>query len=605
MEENRTRVKVIIAFTVLVLLTLGVRLAQLQLLESSAYSGETRSMAVREKRVTPARGAIFDRNGVLMVDNEFTYTITITPRYFDEKNIPLLAQLLEVPDSLVESKLEEARQWSSFQPSRSFREVPFRIFSRIQENFYMLPGVSYEEEQKRRYLTSAHATHILGYTREISPAELRQRTEQGYKQGDLIGKSGLEKSYEHDMRGVHGSELRMVNVHGMEVGKYQEGEADIAPSSGFNLYLTIDSELQALAESLFVNKRGAAVALDPRNGEILAMVSVPDLDPEILARSLTSREWYELTSQQGTPMFNRATMSMMPPGSTWKPFMALMALQEGIVTPNQKIYCGGGHPLGRGRRFRCLGVHGNIDVRTAILKSCNTYFFEIMRRMDVNTFYRYATMFGFAGRVTSDIGEQLPGLIPDSSYYNRTYPRGWTVGYSMNLGIGQGDMGVTAMQLARYASVLATKGQLHTPHLVRYLNHPELDSTALPSLPRPSTVPIDSMYFNIVRTSMQRLMEVGGGMHFQIPGISSAGKTGTAQAPGDREDHSLFVMFAPVDEPKIALAVLVENGGFGGRQAGPIASLMAEHYLKGELADTPGRRWLLNRLLNELMSQPL
>ena len=605
MEENRIRVRVIIGFILVVLCTLCFRLAHLQLLESNEYTNESRSMAIREKRVTPARGAIYDRNEVLLVDNEFTYTITITPRYFDENNIPLLANLLEVPDSLVEQKLQEAKEWSSFQPSRSFREVPFRIFSRIQENFYLLPGVSHEEEQKRRYLTDAHATHILGYTREISPNELSKRKVDGYKQGDLIGKSGLERSYESAMRGGYGLERRMVNVHGMEVGKYLGGLQDQAPSSGFNLHLTIDSQLQALAESLFVNKRGAAVALDPSNGEILAMASIPDLDPEILARSLSAREWYELTNSEASHMFNRATMSMMPPGSTWKPFMALMALEEGIITPNQKIYCPGGHPLGKGRRFRCLGVHGHIDVSTAILKSCNTFFFEVMRRTDVNTFNHYAKMFGFGTRISSDVGEQLPGLIPDSSYYNRTYPRGWTVGYSMNLGIGQGDMGVTALQLARYAAALASNGQLHTPHLVRKLHHPEQDTTIYPTIPPSLQVPVDTSYFNLVKSSMQQLMEIGGGMYFQIPSISSAGKTGTAQAPGDRKDHSLFVMFAPADDPKIALAVIVENGGFGGTQAGPIATLMAEQYLKGEITDTPRRRWLLNRILNELESQPL
>ena len=605
MEENRVRVRVIIIFILLVLTTLGFRLAHLQLLESSAYSGEARSMAVRETRVTPARGAIYDRNRVLMVDNEFTYTITITPRYFDEANIPVLAELLEVPDSLVAQKLQEAKEWSSFQPSRSFREVPFRIFSRIQENFYLLPGVSYEEEQKRRYLTSAHATHILGYTREISATELNQKSNEGYKQGDLIGKTGLEKSYERFMRGSYGSELRMVNVHGMEVGKYLEGGADIPPSSGFNLELTIDSDLQALGESLFVNKRGAAVALDPKNGEILALLSLPDLNPEILAKSLTAREWYELTSSEASHMFNRATMSMMPPGSTWKPFMSLMALQEGIIKPNQKIYCGGGHPLGRGRRFRCLGVHGNIDVKTAILKSCNTFYFELMRRIDVNTFNRYAKLFGFGERIASDLGEQLPGLIPDSSYYNRTYPRGWTVGYSMNLGIGQGDMGVTAMQLARYAAAIASRGTLHTPHLVRSLYHPELDSSFAPQLPPTEHIPIDSSYFNMVKSSMQDLMEIGGGRGFQVPGVRSAGKTGTAQAPGDRDDHSLFIMFAPVEDPQIAMAVIVENGGFGGTQAGPIASMMAEQYLTGTISDSPNRRWLFNRILNDLESQPL
>ncbi len=605
MEDLRIRVRVIIGVVILAIGVLAVRLGQLQLVEASAYSGETRSMAVREKRVTPARGAVYDRNGKLMVDNEFTYTVTITPRYFDESKIPLLAELLEVSDTLVTEKLKEARAWSSFRPSRSFPEVPFHIFSRLQENFYMLPGVSYEEEQKRRYLTNAHATHVLGYTREISSSQLEKMQEQGYRQGDLVGKSGLERSYEDYLRGTYGSELRMVNVHGMEVGNYLEGEADIPPNSGFNLQLTIDSDLQALAESLFVNKRGAAVAIDPNNGEILAMVSVPDLDPEIFAKSMSSQEWYDLTSHKSKPMFNRATMSMMPPGSTWKPFMALMALQEGLITPDQKVYCNGGHPIGKGRRFRCLGVHGYTDVRTAILKSCNTYFFEMMRRTDVNTFKTYANMFDFGQRIYSDGGEQLAGLIPDSSYYNRTYPRGWTVGYSMNLGIGQGDMGVTAMQLARYVAAIGTYGKLTTPHLVRALRQEEIDSTFVPEMPPIQQIDIEREYFTIVRESMRNLMEIGGGMYFQIPSVPSAGKTGTAQAPGDQKDHSLFVMFAPFDDPKIALGVLVENGGFGGTQAGPIASLMAEQYLKGEISDTPRRRWMMNRILTELQSEPL
>ena len=605
MEETRFKVKVIIVSVLLVIGILALRLAQLQLVEASAYSGETRSMAVREKRVTPARGAVYDRNGVLMVDNEFTYTITITPRYFDTTKISFLADLLEVSDSLVERKLEEARAWSSFRPSRSFPEVPFHLFSRLQENFYLLPGVAYEEEQKRRYLTNAHSTHVLGYTREISASELEQRKADGYRQGDLIGKSGLERSYESMLRGQYGSELRMVNVHGLEVGNYLDGEADIPPTSGYDLYLTIDSKIQTFAESLFVNKRGALVALDPNSGEILAMVSKPDLDPDIFAKSMTANEWYELTSQEGTPLFNRATMSMMPPGSTWKPFMSLMALEDGLITPDQKIYCGGGHPIGRGRRFRCLGVHGSIDVRTAILKSCNTFFFEVMRRADVNTFKRYANMFGFGATSDTDIGEELPGLIPDSSYYNRTYPRGWTVGYSMNLGIGQGDMGVTAMQLARYVSAIATKGRLPLPHLVKKLDHPEMDSVFIPHVQPPMQLPIKREYFELVQESMANLMQIGGGMYFQIPNVSSAGKTGTAQAPGDRDDHSLFIMFAPVEDPKIAMAAIVENGGFGGRQAGPLASLVAEMYLNGSISESPNRRWQMHRILNELKSQEL
>jgi penicillin-binding protein 2 len=540
-----------------------------------------------------------------MVDNEFTYTITITPRFFDEAQVGLLAELLGVPDTTVENRLAEALAWSAFRPSPAFREVPFEIFSRLQENAHRLPGVWYDEEQKRRYLTPAHATHILGYAREITRGELERQETPDYRQGDLIGKSGIEKSYEPFLRGTLGSELKLVNVHGLEVGGYRSGAADLHPTSGYDLHLALDSRLQAFAESLFVNKRGAVVAMDPNNGEILTMVSMPDLDPDVFARSMTASEWHSLTASEVSPMFNRATMSMMPPGSTWKPFMALLALQEGLITPDQKVYCAGGHPIGRGIRFKCLGVHGYVDISTAILKSCNTFFFEMMRRADVNTFRRYATAFGFGALAPSDIGEQSTGLIPDSSYYNRVYPRGWTVGYSMNLGIGQGDMGVTAMQLARYASALATRGTLAVPHLVRYLHHPETDSVIVPPLEPARTIPVDSIYFDIVRNSMHRIMESGPGMFFQVPGVSSAGKTGTAQAPGDKKSHSLFIMFAPFEAPRVAIAVIVENAGAGATQAGPIASLMAERYLKGRISSAPSRQWLMRRLVSELQSEAL
>ena len=605
MEDTRVRTRVYIALILIAMSVLGFRLVHLQLLHSSTYSGETRSIAIREKRVTPARGALIDRNGILMVDNEATYAITITPRYFDRERIPMLADLLDVADTTVVRKLEEARAWSTFRPSVVFSEVPFEVFSRLQEQSYLLPGVWWQEEQRRRYLTPARASHILGFTREIARVELDTSKVYPYRAGDLIGKTGLEKSYEYELRGVFGSELKLVNIHGLEVSDYENGDANIDPVSGYDLHLTLDSRLQAFAESLFVNKRGGLVALDPRNGEILTMVSYPDVDPGVFARSMTNEQWVNVLSGEASPMFNRATMSMMPPGSTWKPFMALFGLQEGLITPDQKIYCPGGHPIGKGLRFRCLGVHGYIDVQTAILKSCNTFFFEVMRKADVNAFRAYANQFGFGNRIASDIGSQVAGLIPDSSYYNKTYPRGWTIGYSMNLGIGQGDMGVTAMQLARYIGTVGMNGRSATPHVVRRLVHAESGEINYPQLKAPVQIPIDQVYFDLVKKGMQDLMEVGTGLYFQIPGFSSAGKTGTAQAPGNKEDHSIFVMFAPVEDPQIAIGVIVENGGSGARQAGPIASLVAEHYLKGEVAETPGRRYLINRLINELKSQDL
>ena len=597
MDEYRIRVRIFIGIIIVVLSTLGLRLAQLQILDVEEYTGESRSNAVREERVQPARGAVFDQNGILMVDNEPTYTVTITPNTFEEENIQFLAELLEVPDSLVAVRLNEARRRSRFQPHKAFREVPFDIFSRVIENLYRLPGVSYEEEFKRRYHTDATAAHALGYIREITESELDRMRDNGYRQGDLLGKSGIEKNYEAYLRGRMGSELKMVNVHGLEVKSYQDGIHDLNPIGGYNLYLGIDAKVQALAESLFVNKRGGAVALDPKTGAVIAMVSMPDFDPSIFSQSVDQETWDYLTTSEAKPLYNRATMNLLPPGSTWKPFMALLGLQEGHITPTSTIHCPGYHPLGGGTMFRDMHVHGNIAVKEAIQRSCNTFFFELMMRTDEDTFAEYAHMFGFGERAPTDILEQTPGLIPDSSYYNRAYPRGWTAGYSINLGIGQGDMGVTPMQLARYVAAIANKGKLMPPHLVTKLEHPETGEVLYPALPAPRDIPIKEEYFEIVREGMRAVMEAGTGYWVQIPGVTSGGKTGTAQAPGNRKDNSLFIMFAPWEDPQIAIAVEVENAGFGASAAAPIASFMAEQYLTGTISEDPQRQNRLKAVL--------
>ncbi len=602
MFEYKIRLRVFAGLIVAVLLVLALRLAFLQLVDVQTYYDES-SNAIRVKRVLPARGVIYDRNGMLMVDNQPSYTVLLTPRYFDAGRLSLLADLLEVPDSVAAARLQEAQEWNAFRPTASFKDVPFRLFSRVQENLYRLPGVSFEVSQKRRYLTSSRAWHALGFVREINRGELDQMRDDGYRQGDMIGRSGIERVYEDRLRGHLGSEFKLVNVMGMEVESYRAGLQDLNPVSGYDLHLTIDNRVQSLAESLFVNKRGGAVALDPNTGEVLVFVSKPDIDPRIFSSEVTAEEWQEVTSTVGDPLFNRATMSGMPPGSTWKPFMALIGLQEGVVTPSTVYRCRGGYRLGR-RTFRDHAghVHGPIRVEEAIEQSCNSYFFNLMMQLDVNTLARWARVFGFGERTDLDIAEQNPGLIPDSAYYDRTYPEGWTAGFTINLGIGQGDMLVTPMQLARYAAAVANRGSMVPPHFVRMIRHSETGEVHRPSLPDARSIPIADEHFETVRNGMQRVMLNGTGRWFQVPGIPSAGKTGTAQAPGDREDHSLFVMFAPLDEPKIALAVLVENGGFGATQAGPIASLLAESYLTGDIA--PQRRYLVNHI-RTLASEPI
>lgn len=602
MDEYRIRVRIYAGVVITVFLLLGVRLAQLQLVASD---GETAAAgnAVRERPVEAARGAMYDRDGTLLADNRPTYTIMLTPRYFDESKTSLLADLLGVPDTTVERKLKEAREWSAFRPSRSFRGVSFDTFSRVQEHKYELPGVTHEIELRRRYHTSAHATHALGYVREIGDAVLARKKDEGYRAGDYVGKTGIEKAYESVLRGERGSEFVLVNVRGTEVMPYRDGNRDQPPVGGYDLHLALDHEVQALAESLFVGKRGAAVALDPDNGEILSFVSKPDFSPSIFSKSVSDAAWDSLRSRPSDPLYNRATRSGFPPGSTWKPFMALVALETGQLTKTEKLDCPAGYRVGR-RVFKNHGGQdeGRISVRKAIEVSCNTFFYQVMDDMGLGTWHEWAKKFGFGQAVPLDIGEQAPGLIPDSSYFDRAYGR-WGRGYTINLGIGQGDMSVTPLQLARYAAALGNGGQLPSPHFVRKMVHPQTGDTRRPEMPPATSIPIDSTHFETVQQGMRRVMTDGTGRWVQIPGIPSAGKTGTAQNPhGD--DHSLFIMFAPYEDPEIAIAVAVENAGYGATAAAPIASLMAEKYLKGEIADEWLRQHWIDRLRDSVRSAP-
>mgnify|MGYP006422619805 CR=1 FL=1 len=604
MDEFRIRVRIYAGVVVVVLAILFIRLIQLQVVSADTYFGASQSNAVREQRVQPARGAIYDRAGTLLVDNQPSYTIMITPRYFEPDTMPLLADLLGVADSTVQRKLKEARQWSAFQPSRSFPKVSFDTFSHVQEHLYELPGVTYEINQRRRYHTEAQATHALGYVREIDSRALDKLRRDGYRQGDRIGKTGLEHSYEQQLRGEQGSEFMLVDVRGREVKSYQDGEQDRTPVSGYNLHLALDHKVQALAESLFVGKRGAAVALDPDNGEIISFVSHPDFDPGIFSRSVSDAKWDSIRTAPADPLYNRATMSGFPPGSTWKPMMSLMALQEGIITADELVDCPAGYRVGR-RVFKNHGYkdEGWINVKKALEVSCNTFYYHLMMETDVNTWAKYARMFQFGQKIPLDVDNQRAGLIPDSTYFNETYGR-WTTGYTVNLGIGQGDMSVTPMQLARYVAALANGGALHVPHFVQKLVHPETGEEMEPQVPEPMTVPIDSAHFATVREGMRRVMENGTGKWAQIPGVSSGGKTGTAQNPHG-EDHSLFILFAPFDDPEIAIAVAVENAGYGGSAAAPIASLMAEQYLNGSIdLDIWQRRYWIQRLMEEVRSAP-
>ncbi|HUF09578.1 MAG TPA: penicillin-binding protein 2 [Rhodothermales bacterium] len=578
------RLRIFIAIVIVAIGLLTARLIHLQVINAEYYAGESEKNAVRLRVTQSARGLIYDRNGVLLVDNVPTYSLTVTPRYFDEERIPLLARLLEVPDSTVRARLDEASAWSPYQASRIFREVPFQIFSRVEEHLYQLPGVEFIVDDKRHYHGGVRASHVYGYVKEISERQLDTRKEKGYRQGDRLGQSGLERSYEPALRGESGRRFMMVNVHGQEVKSYREGSEDVPPQSGANLTLTIDANLQALVERLYENKRGGAVAIDPRNGEILALISSPDYDPRLLSGSVSQEVWKGLQDDPFKPLFNRATMSGQPPGSTFKPFMALVGLQTGVITPQTTVTCHGVYYFGR--PFKCHGgAHGTLTVRDAIKRSCNVFFYTLMMRLDFDKWSKWGPEFGFGVVAPTDLPEVVSGLLPDSAYFDRAYPRGWTRGYLVSLGIGQGDMVITPLQLARYAAALANAGTLHSPHVVRSAVDPQTGEAFDFGLEPSHRIPISPEHFETVREGMRRMV-MENNSTVRWGDVVVAGKTGTAQNPHG-EDHSWFMGFAPFDDPKIAVAVLVENAGYGATVSAPIAGLMMEQYLTGSIDQHP------------------
>lgn len=586
-DDVRLRYRIFGGVVLAILAVLGLRLAQMQLLDRGKYADEAAGNAIYPKLVRPARGYLFDRTGTLLVDNQTVLSVTVAPRVFDRRNLPLVAELAGVPLPELTARFDELLTRSRYQTDWLIRDVPFDAFARLKESQFRLPGIAFEESQQRRYHGPARLSHVLGYVREISEGQLEQREEEGYRMGDQVGITGVEREYETILRGRVGRQFVLRNVHGMEVQSYEGGAYDVPPESGVDLHLTIDAKVQALAESLMENKRGGAVMLDVTNGEVIALVSAPDYDPSGFRGRMDQAFVDYVWRNPDQPLFNRATQSYQPPGSTWKPFMALVGLQEGLIEEDTELYCGGGYFLGR--LYRCHGgSHGGIAVRDAIRVSCNTFFFRVMndplaggRRLDLDTWGDWAHRFGFGVLAPIDLPDQHTGLIPDSAYFDRVYPTGWTSGYTVNLGIGQGNMGVTPLQLARYTAAIANSGTLVTPHLVREQVDPSTGERRSPVYRRPTRIPIDEANWRIVQGGMEEVVTAGTARRSQIEGITMAGKTGTAENPlGD--DHAVFIAYAPVDNPRVAVGVIIENAGFGSQTAAPIASLMIEQYLRGE-----------------------
>jgi len=578
------RRKILTGIILLIFAVLMVRLYQLQLLYHGELDKKSEENSIRALVKEPIRGYIYDRNGKMIVDVGPSYTVMVVPAEFDRSNLPFLSSILEMEPRAIEERIARARAYSPFLPSRLKRDVDIKSLATIEEHLPLFSGISYQVESKRSYPTPAHAAHLLGYSREISDAQLSQVGEY-YRQGDVVGIAGLEARYENLLRGEKGYEYVSVNSRGQIIGSFEDGGRDVTSKEGFDLILGMDVDLQAFAESLMTAHAygGAIVAMDPKNGALLAVVSKPDFDPAIMSGVTPAEMWGRLNTDESKPLYNRATLTRYPPGSTFKMVLAAAALEEGIIDERYRINCSGGFRFGN-RVWKDLHVHGSTNVIEAIQRSCNVFFYQLMFKVGFEKWTEYGRRFGFGKPTGIDTGEETSGLLPSIEYYDARYGKGkWTAGFTVSLAIGQGEVGVSPLQMVRYIAALANGGTLHQPHAVQYINNKRVGKVE--EIPRDAaSVGLSARTMELIREGMRRVVQEPGGTASlaRIKGVVSAGKTGTAENPHG-EDHAWYVGFSPFDDPRIAVAIMLENSGFGGSKAAPLAGLIIEKYLYGQL----------------------
>jgi len=588
---SESRKRIFVTVIVVAMLVLVGRLYQLQLVYQDEWGQKSRDNSVRTILQEPVRGLMYDRRGRLIVDNRPSYAVTVTPNEIRREIIPDLAALLNLDEEVLTNRIQRARQWSRFVPSKIKRDVDYQVIVHLEEFRGHYPGVDYVVEAKRYYNSRARMSHILGYTKEISDRQLARQSDV-YRPGDVIGSSGIEAAYENVLRGDPGYKYVVVNSRGQFVADYSDGQKNVPSREGSDLFLTIDAELQAYAEELLDDRFGSIVAIDPETGGILALVSKPDYDLSHFSGVTPPDVWEKLNADTSRPLFNRAASSIYPPGSTYKLVLAAAALEDGIINERWTASCPGWYRFGN-RVFRCHRAegHGDVSIVEAIQKSCNVFFYQLMLKVGFDRWSHYGRLFGFGQRTGVGSFEETGGILPTTDYYNRIYGLGqWTRGNLISLAIGQGELSVTPLQMAAYAMVLANGGTYHQPHMVSHVyNSKTKDIFELPYDSR--AIDLSTRTWELLRRGMNLVVDEDGGTGrgAQIRGVSSAGKTGTSQNPHG-ENHAWYIGFAPFENPKIAVAVVIENIGTGGRYAAPVAGRLIERYLEGTIVrDRPHR----------------
>ncbi len=566
----------LLIFRILLLLSFAgliSRFAYVQLIESERYTRESEKNRIRPITLEPPRGIIRDRYREILVDNLPAYSVFAIPRELTRRDtvFAALASIINRQPASLEKIFRRDRR-GPFQRVKIARHIGFQALAHIEENKLELPGIVYGVDPRRYYPAGVRAPHLFGYLGEIDEKKLAQMREHGYERGDVIGKTGIEYIYESVLRGKKGFRFVEVDALGREI-KVLSGLGEKPAVPGKELHLAIDAELQRHLERIMEDKRGGAVLINTDNGEIIALASKPDYDPEIFTKPISSKVWNALRDNPDKPLYDRMVRSHVEPGSTYKLVLAIAALEEGIIDGTETVYCPGAYRLGR-RVFKCWkkGGHGTVNLLQAIEGSCNVYFYRLIQKVGLENWVKYSRKFNFGKTTGSDLYSEFPGLVPDAAYFDRKYGKGkWSKGLLLNLSVGQGDLLVTPLQMATFAMYIANRGLGFRPHVRKRIVDP---ITGDEEYFNPDTVRIEGISertWDIIHKGMFNVVNAPGGTAKSAnPGrVHVAGKTGTAQNPHG-EDHAWFIGFVPYEQPQIAFCVFVENGGSGGGVAAPI-----------------------------------
>jgi len=601
MNQYTDRKYVFTVVIILVGLLFASRLFHIQVLDTS-YEQFALNNAQSVRVIYPARGLILDRNGEIMVYNKAAYDIMVTPRLLEAFDTTQLCSFLDMSKESLMERLQAARDYSYRVPSVFMKQVDFQRAALLQERLFQYPGFYVQTRTLREY-TRPIASHALGYVGEVDQKILE--SDPYYRLGDYIGVSGIEKAYENYLRGEKGQNVFLKDAHNQTIESYEGGKLDRQADVGMNLTSTLDAELQAYGEALMAPYIGSVVALEPRTGEVLALVSAPTYPPDLLVGRTLGSSFQMLAADTMNPLFNRALMAQYPPGSTFKTVMGLMGLQEGNLKISTEYHCYYGFYAGS-IHTGCHLHETPLNLVEAIQNSCNAYFINVLKGMlqdpdfsstsEAYTRWRqHLLSFGLTRPLGIELTNELDGNIPDAAYFDRIYGQGhWNYLTIRSLAIGQGELLITPLQMANMTACIANRGYYITPHLVKAIEGEALSDESYTTRHYTS---IDTAHYRPIVDGMDAVVNGGAGStarNAKIPGITVCGKTGTAENPHGN-DHSIFIAFAPKENPRIAIAVYVENQGFGTTYAAPIASLMIEKYLQGEVKRSWYENWVMQR----------